>query len=44
MTLLGAGAAESTGTGVVHFEITCSIYPKVFIFGWYYFSENGAIC
>ena len=28
MTLLGAGAAESAGTGVVHFEITCSIYPK----------------
>ena len=37
MTLLEAEAAESAGTGVVHFEITCSIYPKVFIIGWYYF-------
>ena len=37
MTLLGAGAAETAGAGVVHFEITCSIYPKVLYIGWYYF-------
>ena len=35
--MLGAGAAESAGAGVVHFQITCSIYPKVLYYWLVYF-------
>ena len=32
MTLLEAGAAKSAGGDVVHFEITSSIYSKVYYY------------